>query len=139
MMYADNTGAISADERPGFYPIIDGTKPTPSSGEEVVEDKLVFNQDHWVQTYKLISKPHFTAREWLEFVSYGAGQQPTLLYLKSQLKEKNKVSPKLEAIEIFVNKILFQYAQDPAPKNNWEYPPYEYYDTVTECVSLLDS
>ena len=81
--------------------------------------------------------PTYTAGQWLELVGIGAGQQPTLIYLKLQLMSALKKSDKLTAMEQYVSSILAQYAADPSPRNDWQQPPYSYHETIAECVNLL--
>lgn len=83
--------------------------------------------------------PTYNAGEWLELVGIGAGQQPTLIYLKLQLMAALKTSNKLTAMEQYVSGILAQYAADPSPRNDWQQPPFTYHETIAECVNLLQS
>jgi hypothetical protein len=92
-----------------------------------------------VQTYKLISLPSYNAGEWLEMVGLGAGQQPTLIYLKLSLQMANKTSDKLNTLEQYLQNILAQYAMDPTPKADWTQPPISYHEAVQDAVNQLNS
>lgn len=136
MIYRDITGAISPVEKEGFFPVHE-FKPEADPCCIVVEDRLQWAETHWVQLYKQQPKPTYSAGEWLELMGIGAGQQPTLIYLKLQLMAALKKSDKLTAMEQYVSGILAQYAADPSPRNDWQQPPFTYHETIAECVNLL--
>jgi hypothetical protein len=139
MIYVNEQGNISSIKQPGYYPVIDETLPPPPSGMEYRPYKLVKQEDYWVQTYKLISLPSYNAGEWLEMVGLGAGQQPTLIYLKLSLQMANKTSDKLNTLEQYLQNILAQYAMDPTPKADWTQPPISYHEAVQDAVNQLNS
>lgn len=135
--YANLSGSISPIEQPDYYPVYQGYIPTPAEGQRVEQDKIVWQNGSWLMTYKLTDIPAYTAGEWLELMGIGAGQQPTLIYLKLQLMAALKTSDKLSAMEQYVSGMLAQYAADPSPRNDWQQPPYSYHETIAECVNLL--
>lgn len=137
LYYSDITGAISPTEGNGFLPVHEGNRPEPISGYRIEQDRIIPCEGGYVMTYKQVQLPNYAAGEWLELVGYGAAQQPTLLYLKMNLATAGKQSDKLNAVEAYINKILIQYATDPAPRNDWPEPPYTYHETISEAVELL--
>lgn len=137
MIYIDETGAISATAQPGYLPVIDGVKPQPTNCQIVVKDTLVNMGDHWVQNYRLAQAPMYTAGQWLELVGFGAAEQPTLIYVKMQLQAAGKSSPKLQATEQFMNTVLGLYAVNAVPRCDWNQPPYEFQEVVSECMTIL--
>lgn len=137
MIYISDTGAISLELQPGYLPVIDDIKPIPTPGTMIDQDKLIRYEDHWVQTYRLIPIPAYNAGEWLEMVGLGAGQQPTLIYLKLSLQMANKTSDKLNVLEQYLQNILAQYAMDPTPKADWPQPPISYHEAVQDAVNQL--
>jgi len=140
MMYADNTGAISPVEKEGFYPIYEGELPEAENCKTVLPDRLEWHEDgHWVQLYKLSPLHLYSAGEWLEIVGLGAGQQPTLIYLKMQLQAAGKTSAKLTALEGYLNQVLGLYAAEQVPRCDWQQPPVGYHETVAECMAVLSS
>lgn len=139
MIYVDDTGAITSNPESGFYPVLEGNKPIPGPCQVVVKDKLVKEGDHWVQIYKLTSAPMYSAGDWLETVEFGAGQQPTLIYMKLQLYAAGKSSPKLIATEEFMNSVLSLYASAPIARCDWDNPPYTFQEVVFECVQTLQN
>ena len=138
MIYRDITGAISPEPKEGFFPVHE-FKPEADPCCVVVEDRLQWADTHWIQLYKQQPKQTYSAGEWLELVGIGAGQQPTLIYLKLQLMAALKTSKKLTAMEQYIQSILAQFAADPSPRNDWPEPPYSFHETVAEVTELLSS
>lgn len=139
LRYMSETGASSPDPQPGFLPVYEGNPPQPTPCEQVVQAKVESIEGGYVQTYRTIAAPRYSAGDWLEMVGIGAGQQPTLIYLKLQLMAAGKKSDKLTALETYLNGILAAYAADPTPRCDWQLPPVDYQETVSECVELLKS
>jgi hypothetical protein len=77
--------------------------------------------------------PTFTAEQHLESVGLGGNRQPTLLYLR----QAGAQSPKLNAIEAYLNQILAMFAANPAPRSDWPNAPYTFEETVGEAVASL--
>jgi hypothetical protein len=105
----------------------------------VVEDKLQWEEDHWIQLYKQQPKPLYTAGEWLDMVGVGSSQQPTLIYLKMKLQAAGKTSAKINALETYLQQVLGAYAADNSPRCDWGQPPVSYYDAVKEAMEVLQS
>lgn len=136
MIYRDITGAISPEPKEGFFPVHE-FKPEADPCCVVVEDRLQWADTHWIQLYKQQPKPTYSAGEWLDMVGIGAGQQPTLIYLKLSLQMANKTSDKLNVLEQYLQNILAQYAMDPTPKADWTQPPISYHEAVQDAVNQL--
>lgn len=84
--------------------------------------------------------PAVSAEEFLSSAGIGSDRQPTLIYLKLQLQAAGKTSPKLSALEQYLNEILAAYAADPAPRNDWPAPPaYSFAEAVAETVDILNT
>lgn len=137
LRYLDDTGASSPIPMEGFLPVYEGNKPQPTQCEQIVQDTVQRMADHWVQTWKIEPAPMYSAGEWLELVGYGAGQQPTLIYLKMQLLTAGKTSAKLAATEAFIGQVLALYAANDVPRCDWEQPPYGFQEVVAECIDAI--
>jgi len=138
MIYRDITGAISPVEKEGFFPVHE-FKPEADPCCVVVEDRLQWAEDHWIQLYKQQPKPLYTAGEWLDLVGVGSSQQPTLIYLKMKLQAAGKTSAKINALETYLQQVLGEYAADNSPRCDWGQPPVTYYDAVKEAMEVLQS
>ncbi len=132
------TGAISPTEKPGFFPVIAGTKPTPAAHQMVVDDHREWAGDYWIQRYRLQDLPEYTASEWLHLQGMGYTQQPTLIYLRLQLTAKGLQSPKLDAVETYLQSILKIFAEDQSPRCDWPLPSVSYEQAIKEATSLLE-
>jgi hypothetical protein len=77
--------------------------------------------------------PTFTVEQHLESVGLGGNRQPTLLYLR----QAGAQSPKLNAIEAYLNQILAMFAANPAPRSDWPNAPHTFEETVGEAVASL--
>jgi len=136
MIYRDITGAISPEPKEGFFPVHE-FKPEADLCCVVVEDRLQWAEDHWIQLYKQQPKPLYTAGEWLDLVGVGSSQQPTLIYLKMKLQAAGKTSAKINALETYLQQVLGEYAADNSPRCDWGQPPVTYYDAVKEAMEVL--
>ena len=139
LYFADMTGAISATEQPGFFPVHEGNVPSIGAGEKIEQDKLQWCGEYWEMTYKVVSAAKYSAGEWLDLVGFGSSQQPTLIYLKLQLGMYGRRSDKLNATEQFLNSVLTSFAHDPTPRCDWQQPPYAFQEVVAECMEVLAS
>jgi hypothetical protein len=135
--YIDDTGAMAHEPKTGFYPVVEDPLPEITACELIEQGELVRHEDHWQRKWKVVPAPSYSAGEWLELVGLGAGQQPTLIYLKLQLAAAGKTSDKLTALEGYLNQVLGLYAADQVPRCDWQQPPVGYQETVAECVSIL--
>lgn len=137
LRYLDDTGKSSPTAKEGFLPVYEGNKPEPTQCQQIVQDTVVRMADHWIQTYRIEPATMYTAGEWLELTGYGAGQQPTLIYLKMQLIAAGKSSAKLAATEQFIGQVLALYAANDVPRCDWQQPPYGFQEVVAECMGVL--
>jgi hypothetical protein len=139
MIYIDDTGAISATEKPGFLPVIEDEKPTHAADEVVTKGPMIKHADHWQQTWTVVAAVKYTAGEWLEKHGLDGNNQPTLIYLKLQLQAAGKSSTKLTALEQFMQQVLAQFAANNTSRGDWPNPPHGYEETVADCMAVLTS
>jgi hypothetical protein len=139
MIYIDDTGKSSPTAQPGFYPVIEDPLPQVTACELIEQGQLIRHPEHWQRKWKIVPAPSYSAGDWLELVGLGAGQQPTLIYLKMQLQAAGKTSAKLTALEGYLNQVLGLYAADQSPRCDWQQPPFGYHETVAECMAALNS
>lgn len=109
---------------------------TDTEGEGLQNGTLKW--DEATRTLVPTPPPAMSAADFLTSVGIGGDRQPTLIYLKLQLQAAGKVSPKLTAVEQYLNAILATYAADPAPRNDWPAPPpFSFEEAVAETVDIL--
>ena len=81
--------------------------------------------------------PTYTAEEWTDSQGYGGNRSTTLLYQKLRLDASAKSSPKLNAVQAWLDGMI---ASGLAPAaSNWPAAPHSFEDTLTETLAILNS
>ena len=96
-------------------------------------DAAVWSNGQWVQP----AAPVFTAEEWTAAQGYGGNRPTTLLYQKLRLDAAAKSSPKLNAVQAWLDGMI---ASGLAPAaSNWPAAPHSFEATLTETLTILNS
>ena len=96
-------------------------------------DAAVWQDGQWVQP----AAPAFTAEEWTDSQGYGGNRSTTLLYQKMRLDAAGKSSPKLNAVQAWLDGMI---ASGLAPAaSNWPAAPHSFEDCLTETLTILNS
>ena len=83
------------------------------------------------------SAPVYTAEEWTDSQGYGGNRSTTLLYQKLRLDAAAKSSPKLNAVQSWLDGMI---ASGLAPAaSNWPAAPHTFEATLTETLTILNS
>jgi len=83
------------------------------------------------------SAPTYTAEEWTDSQGYGGNRSTTLLYQKLRLDASAKSSPKLVAVQGWLDGMI---ASGLAPAaSNWPAAPHSFEATLTETLTILNS
>ena len=83
------------------------------------------------------SAPAFTAEEWTDSQGYAGNRSTTLLYQKLRLDAAAKSSPKLNAVQAWLDGMI---ASGLAPAaSNWPAAPHSFEATLTETLITLNS
>ena len=94
-------------------------------------DSAVWGNGEWVMP----AAPTFTAEEWTDSQGYGGNRSTTLLYQKLRLDAAAKSSPKLNAVQSWLDGMI---ASGLAPaSSNWPAAPHSFEDCLTETLGLL--
>lgn len=97
-------------------------------------------QSEWVNGDWVIStaaEPTYTAEEWTDSQGYGGNRSTTLLYQKLRLDAAAKSSPKLNAVQGWLDSMI---ASGLAPaSSNWPSAPHSFEETLTETLTILNS
>jgi len=78
-----------------------------------------------------------TAEEWLSLKGYTPLRLVTLLDVETRLAALGLNSQKLQAARGWVNELLSAFVQNPAPRNDWSDPPFDFSDVITDAAQLL--
>lgn len=82
----------------------------------------------------------YTAEEWLNNQGFQGSRPTACLYFKLQLDAQNKVSPKLNAVQNWMNGILAEGVINPDDKRlDWSTAPYTFQEANTEALQVLNS
>jgi hypothetical protein len=103
--------------------------PAPSKPTE----NAVWNAGEWVTP----TAPTYTAEEWTDSQGYGGNRSTTMLYQKLRLDASAKSSPKLVAVQGWLDGMI---ALGLAPAaSNWPAAPHTFEATLTETLTSLNS
>ena len=81
--------------------------------------------------------PAYTAEEWTAEQGFGGNRSTTLLYQKLRLDASAKSSPKLVAVQAWLDSMI---ASGLAPAaSNWPAAPHTFEATLTETLTILNS
>lgn len=104
-------------------------QPAPAKPSE----NALWQDGQWVQP----AAPSYTAEEWTDSQGYGGNRSTTLLYQKLRLDAASKSSPKLAAVQAWLDSMI---ASGLAPAaSNWPSAPHSFEDTLTETLTTLNS
>jgi hypothetical protein len=96
------------------------------------EDAVWINGE-WVTP----AAPTYTAEEWTDSQGYGGNRSTTMLYQKLRLDASAKSSPKLVAVQGWLDGMI---ASGLAPAaSNWPAAPHTFEDCLTETLTILNS
>lgn len=94
-------------------------------------DDATWGSGQWIQP----SAPAYTAEEWTDSQGYGGNRSTTLLYQKLRLDAAAKSSPKLNAVQGWLDGMI---ASGLAPaSSNWPAAPHSFEDCLSETLGLL--
>jgi len=93
----------------------------------------IWSNGEWITP----AAPTFTAEEWTDSQGYGGNRSTTLLYQKLRLDASAKSSPKLNAVQAWLDGMI---ASGLAPAaSNWPAAPHSFEATLTETLTILNS
>jgi hypothetical protein len=104
-------------------------QPAPEKPNE----NAVWQDGQWITP----AAPVFTAEEWTDSQGYAGNRSTTLLYQKLRLDASAKSSPKLNAVQAWLDGMI---ASGLAPAaSNWPAAPHSFEDCLTETLTILNS
>lgn len=96
-------------------------------------ENAAWQEGQWVTP----AAPLYTAEEWTDSQGYGGNRSTTLLYQKLRLDAAGKSSPKLAAVQGWIDWMI---ASGLAPAaSNWSAAPHSFEATLTETLTILNS
>ena len=113
----------------------------PKPEEGAWEPSLVWFEDRverqWVAGTPAPA-PTFTAAEWVDQQGFAGNRSTTMLYLKLQLDAAGKTSPKLAALQAWLDGMIVAGVTEPDLKRgDWEASPYAFEEASGEALAIL--
>ena len=86
--------------------------------------------------------PTYTAAEWVDLQKFDGNRPTTLLYLKLQLDAAGKSSPKLAAVQAWLDQLIVAGVTAPDERRTaeaWTSSPYSFEQASQEALQVLNS
>jgi hypothetical protein len=96
-------------------------------------DNATWGNGEWITP----TAPVYTAEEWTAEQGFGGNRSTTLLYQKMRLDAAAKSSPKLNAVQAWLDSMIAS-GLSPA-SSNWPAAPHSFEETLTETLTILNS
>jgi len=82
--------------------------------------------------------PTFTAPEWVDAQQFSGNRTTTMLYLKLQLDAAGKSSPKLAAVQAWLDALIVAGVTQPEERrSDWPAAPYTFEEASAEALTIL--
>lgn len=82
----------------------------------------------------------FTPESWLARQGFSGQRPTTLLYLKLQLDASNKSSPKLNAVQNWIDGMILAGVYAPnQTRHDWPASPFSFEEAASEAVAVLQA
>jgi len=111
---------------------------TRTESESVIIDNLVRKGwEVYTPEPEVVIPTAYSAEQWTDLQGYGGNRPTTLLYQKLRLDASAKSSPKLVAVQSWLDGMI---AIGLAPAaSNWPAAPHSFEETLTETLTILNS
>jgi hypothetical protein len=82
--------------------------------------------------------PTFTATEWVDAQQFSGNRTTTMLYLKLKLDAAQAASPKLTAVQTWLDGMIVAGVTAPDERrNDWPASPYSFEEASTQALTIL--
>jgi hypothetical protein len=82
--------------------------------------------------------PTYTAAEWVDQQGFAGNRSTTMLYLKLQLDAAGKTSPKLAAVQGWLDQLIVAGVTQPEERrSDWPAAPYSFEEASGEALAIL--
>ena len=99
-------------------------------------DNAVWQDGAWV----VPPAPTFTADQWVDAQGFDGKRPTTLLYLKLQLDAAQKTSPKLAAVQAWLDQMIVAGVMNPDERrSDWSAAPWSFTEASGEALANLNS
>jgi hypothetical protein len=85
-----------------------------------------------------VPAPTYTATEWVDQQGFSGNRTTTMLYLKLKLDGASKSSPKLTAVQAWLDGMIVAGVTQPDERrNDWPATPYTFEEASGEALTIL--
>jgi len=82
--------------------------------------------------------PTYTAPEWVDAQGFSGNRTTTMLYLKLRLDAAGKSSPKLAAVQAWLDQLIIAGVTQPEERrSDWAASPYAFEEASAEALTIL--
>jgi len=87
-----------------------------------------------------VPAPTFTAAEWVDQQGFAGNRSTTMLYLKLKLDAAGKTSPKLAAVQAWLDALIVAGVTQPEERrSDWAASPFSFEEASVEPLAVLQS
>ena len=114
----------------------------PKAGEWAVQPAAPTADAVWTAsaTWVVPPAPTYTADQWVDAQGFDGKRPTTLLYLKLQLDAAQKTSPKLAAVQAWLDQMIVAGVMNPDERrSDWSAAPWSFTEASGEALAALNS
>jgi hypothetical protein len=139
LLYSTTTGAsvsigtVIADPLPAG---ITALPLTDEQGEGLQNGSLKWDEE--TRTLVPTPPPSMSAADWVDAQQFSGNRTTTMLYLKLQLDAAGKTSPKLAAVQAWLDQMIVAGVTQPEERrSDWPAAPYSFEEASGEALAIL--
>jgi hypothetical protein len=128
-------GTVIADPLPAG---ITALPLTDAEGEGMQNGSLKW--DEAMRSLVPTPPPSMSAAEWVDAQQFSGNRTTTMLYLKLKLDAANKTSPKLAAVQAWLDQMIVAGVTAPdETRGDWDAAPYSFEEASAEALAVLQA
>ena len=140
----DNEPVVGLDAHLLEMDVVQEDKPAYDPATQRLEKTEVIDTDTRTVTRGWsvveVPAPTFTATDWVDAQQFSGNRTTTMLYLKLQLDAAGKSSPKLAAVQGWLDGMIVAGVTQPDLKRgDWDASPYAFEEASAEALAVLQS
>jgi hypothetical protein len=122
---------VVQDDQPAFDPATERLEKT-----EVIDTEARTVTRGWSVVEVPVAT--YTAAEWVDQQGFAGNRSTTMLYLKLQLDAAQKTSPKLAAVQAWLDALIVAGVTQPEERrSDWPAAPYSFEEASGEALAIL--
>jgi len=111
---------------------------TDEQGEGLQNGTLIWDEE--TRTLIPTPPPSMSAADWVDAQGFSGNRTTTMLYLKLQLDAAGKTSPKLAAVQAWLDALILAGVTQPEERrSDWPASPWAFEEASGEALAVLQS